>query len=116
MQCREVLAAAEEGSQAHLEAQRLAARALFIAGDAATAISRLEALLAAAPAVWRARAELVDCYRRAGRLDDAAAHLAAAASTAAAAGPAAPGFHYCRCGAALGSALTLSRLNSQVVI
>lgn len=96
LQCSEVLAVAAEGSEEHREAQRLAARALFIAGDMNTAIARLEELLAASPAVWRARAELMDCYRRAGRLDDGAAHIAAAASGAGATGSAAPGFHYCR--------------------
>eukprot|EP00892_Ulva_mutabilis_P009788 jgi/Ulvmu1/7181/UM034_0090.1 len=94
--CSEVLAAAKDGSQVHLEAQRLAARALFIAGEAASAISHLEALLATAPTAWQARAELLDCLRRAGRLDDAAAHMSAAANSPAAAGPAAAGFHYCR--------------------
>lgn len=116
VQCSEVLAAAEEGSQEHHEAQRLAARALFIAGDAATAISRLEVLLSAAPTLWRARAELVDCYRRAGRLGDAAAHLTAAASTSAAAGLAAPGFHYCRCAPLSGNTLMHTQLSSGTVI
>lgn len=63
------------------------------------AVANLETLVATRPADWRARADLLLCLRRSGRLDAADRHLDESAAVAAAAGGAAAvaGFHYCRC-------------------
>lgn len=63
-----------------------------------SAIGNLETLVAARPADWRARADLLLCMRRSGRLEDAECHLNESAAEAAATGGAAAvaGFQYCR--------------------
>lgn len=95
VQCAEVLRSA--AGAARTAAERLRARAAFQRGERDAAVALLEALLATDAADWQARADLLQCLRRSGRLDAAQAHLDAASATDAAAGASAAGFHFCRC-------------------
>jgi Flp pilus assembly protein TadD len=107
LQCADILRSTLDTStvdnpaySTHSTAQRLQARAKFQQGEHSAAIANLETLVASRPSDWRARADLLLCLRRSGRLDDVDQHLdgsaAAAAATCGAASIA--GFHYCKCG------------------
>jgi Flp pilus assembly protein TadD len=107
MQCADVLQSTPDTSAVdnpahgtHSTAQRLQAHAMFQRREHSAAIANLETLVATRPADWRARADLLLCLRRSGRLDDAERHLDGSAAAAAAACGAASiaGFHYCKCG------------------
>jgi Flp pilus assembly protein TadD len=73
---------------------------MFQRREHTAAIANLENLVATHPTDWRARADLLLCLRRSGRLDDADRHLdgSAAAAAASSGAESIAGFHYCKCG------------------